>query len=221
VREGSRTRLAIGLAAVLVAADVSVHLVDVRTLHGRVPALDSDTDVSVFFAVETAVLAFAVGLCLVRAARRIHTARYLALAAGFAFVLVGSRLHLRDKLSAWPVVYLPVLAAIVVLLWTTLPREGPARRLAVAAFAVLAASLAIHELAPPLLERIGWGPGSWGYDIKVAFKQALELGGWTLAACSLAVARPSRSQEAAASTRSASSRSRAGLRRSGASAGAR
>ena len=109
-----------------------------------------------------------------------------------------------------------MLAGIAVLLLVATPAGTPARRLVLAALVLLAVSLVIHELGPPLLRRLGWLPGDFVYELKIALKGSLELGGWALAALALAYA-----EVTAAATVSASSSSSRGLRRSGSRRGVR
>ena len=205
-------RWAVLLAAVLVAADVAVDLIGFAAGHAG-GLLDADSDTGIFGSVTGVALVAAAGIAVVLARRR---PVLLLLAASLAFVLVSARIYLRDHLGAWPAVYAPVLAGIAVLLLVATPAGTPARRLVLAALALLAVSLVIHELGPPLLRRLGWLPGDFVYELKIALKGSLELGGWALAALALAYA-----EVTAAATVSASSSSSRGLRRSGSRRGVR
>jgi hypothetical protein len=198
-----RVRTAAALIGAIVAADIALHLVGVAVGHGG-GMLDADSDSGIFGWVGSAALAAGAAAALVLARRR---PVLLALAAALLFVLVASRVHLRDHVGAWPLVYVPVLGAIALLLVAATRAHDGARRLALAALVLLAVSLGVHELGPPLLSRLGWGPGDWAYEVKIALKGSLEAGGWLLAAAALGYA--------AATTVRASSSSRPGLRRSG------
>jgi hypothetical protein len=170
------------LVAVLVAADVAVDLIGFATGHaGGISDADSATGISGWVA--TVVLAAAAGFAVVLARRR---PVLVLLAASLVFVLVSARVYLRDHLGAWPAVYVPVLAGIAVLLLVATPAGSPARRLALAALVLLGISLFLHELGPPLLRRLGTVPGDFVYELKIALKGSLELGGWALAALALA-----------------------------------
>jgi hypothetical protein len=177
--------VALGAAAALVVAETAAHLVDFGVYGLRVGLLDADSDAGLFPWLETLLLVAGALLAVTRARTApVHGWRFAALAAGLAFVAAGSRLHLRDTAEG-PWLYAPVLAAVALLLWAALPGRQ-ARPFVVAALACLAVSLGIHELAPPLLARVGSGPGDWVYEVKIALKQATELAGWTLVACALA-----------------------------------
>jgi hypothetical protein len=210
----SEGRGAVRLASVAVTAtvavvglDVAAHLIGVGFGVGN-GLLNADGDSGIFGWVAVVALAAAVSATLVLALRRSEQRALLVLlAAALAFIIVSSRVHLRDHLHAWPAVYVPVLLGIALLLLTATVRGTPGRRLALAGLGVLAVSLAIHELGPPLLRQVGWGPGDWGYEVKVALKGALELGGWMLVAAALVYA-------AATTVAASSSRSR-GFRLSG------
>jgi hypothetical protein len=170
------------LVAVLVAADVAIDLIGFATGHAG-GLSDADSATGIFGWVATVVLAAAAGLAVVLARRR---RVLLLLAVSLVFVLVSARTYLRVHFGAWPAVYVPVLAAIAVLLLVATPAGTAARRLALSALVLLAVSLALHELGPPLLRRLGWVPGDFVYELKIALKGSLELGGWALAALALA-----------------------------------
>jgi hypothetical protein len=155
----------------LLAAAVATHLLGFGVWGNRIDALNSDSEGGVFQWLGTlAVLAAALGAAL-------H--RRLLLAALLAFLFVGGVLHLSDSMAHWALVYAPVLALAALLLW----RDGSTEvRVGVV---VLALSLGIHELGPPLLARLGWGPADWAYQVKIAFKQGTQLVGWALVATAL------------------------------------
>lgn len=165
-----RGRISLVVAAALAAATILLHLLDFAVWDLRIDALDADSDGGIFQWVGALMVAVA---ALAAAASR----RWL-LAAILGFLFVGGRLHLSDSMPHWPLVYGPLLAIAVLLLW----RRGPL------GVALLALSLAIHEAGPPLLAKIGWGPASLGYAVKVAVKEASELAGWTLVASALVLA---------------------------------
>jgi hypothetical protein len=159
------------LLAGLVAVEIATHLLGFGIWRGRVGALNSDSEAGVFMWFGTvAVGAAAIGAVLRR--------RWLV-AALLAFLCVGDGLHLSHSLRHGMFVYAPVLLVAALLLW----RRG-SRELRVGVL-VLALSLVIHKLGPPLLARFGWGPADWAYQVKIAFKQGTQLGGWALIAVAL------------------------------------
>jgi hypothetical protein len=166
-----RHRTTLLLVAGLLAVEVATHLIGFGVWGGRVDALNSDSDGGIFqWAGTVAIGAAAVGATL---------RRRPLLAALLAFLCVAGVLHLSDSMRHWAAVYGPVLLLAALLLWRRGSRELRAGVL------VLALSLAIHELGPPLLSRLGWGPADWAYQVKIALKQGTQLVGWALVAIAL------------------------------------
>jgi hypothetical protein len=179
-------RLGLGIAAAVVAAQVSAHLVDFWALHLRSVSLDSASEDSVFVRIGTvAVLACAVAtLALARRRRSLPTA-LLGLAAAWLFV--DGALGLHERIPHWTLLYVPLLAAVLAGFWRLATPFAPtARRLVRAALLLLVLSAAIHRLGPHLLAALGWGPNAWEYQVKIALKEASEIGGWMLLASGLA-----------------------------------
>jgi hypothetical protein len=170
--------------AVVVAADVGAYLVDFGAFHMRISALNGDSRNGVFQWILLATVASAAMLAakLARNERK-HRGRLLVLAAALAVLTLAETLHVRDS-GAGPVLYVIALPTVAVLL-LNVAQDDPARRLMLLGLACLAASLALHELGPPLLRALGWHEASWAYQVKIALKESAELAGWLLVACAL------------------------------------
>jgi hypothetical protein len=172
-------RTALAVAAVLVAAEALGHLLDFGVWGLRIQALNADAENGMGPWIASLAIFVAAGAATVRAlgARRRD---FAALAAILGFLAIGGRLDLRSSVPHWMLLYAPLLAAAAVLVWRLVPE--PIARIGLAA---LALSLVIHVAGPPLLARLGWGPASWAYQVKIAIKEGTELAGWTLVAAAL------------------------------------
>jgi hypothetical protein len=175
-------RIGTAAATVLVVAQTAAHLLDFGVWQLRVQALDADAAGGVFPWISTGVLgAGAVAAALQRERR----AGFTALAAILALLAVHMELDLRAAVPHWSAAYVPLLAVAAYLIWTLPIGAEGARAVARCGLVVLAFSLVVHLLGPPLLARLGWGPDDWAYQVKVVVKQGSELGGWTLVAAAL------------------------------------
>jgi hypothetical protein len=174
-------RIGVVVAAGIVAAQVSAHLFDYWELGLRSVWLDSASEHSVFVRLGTFAI-LACSLTTLALARRTSSrlAGALALATGWLFV--DGLLGIHEHVPHWTLVYIPLLAAVVIGYW----RLAGSRETVRAALALLVLSAAIHRFGPHLLALFGWGPSAWEYQVKIAIKEATEIGGWLLLASGLA-----------------------------------
>jgi hypothetical protein len=94
-----------------------------------------------------------------------------------------SRLH--EQTGAWPLLYAPTLGGLAAALWAV--AEGTElARIMLAGLTLLVVSLAVHVVGHELVQALGWGPETWGYQVKVALKEGIELAGWALVVPALA-----------------------------------
>jgi hypothetical protein len=179
-------RVGLGVAAAVVAAQITAHLVDYWALGLRFPSLDSASEDSVFARLGTfAILACA--LATFALARRMRSRLALVLGVACAWLFVDAFFEVRDHVPHRTLVYIPLLAAVLVGYWLLASSfAAPARRLVHAALALLVLSAAIHLLGPSLLDVFGWGPSDWPYQVKIALKEATEIAGWSLLATGVA-----------------------------------
>ena len=174
--DGDRiARLGLGIAAVVVTAQIAAHLVDFWALGLRSVLLDSADEHSVFARLGTvAILACAIATLMLGQ-------RMLGLACTWLFADALFGIH--EHIPHWTLIYIPVLAGVVGGYWLLSASFAPAaQRLARCALLLLVLSAAIHLLGPHLLALFGWGPSAWQYQVKIALKEATEIGGWILLA---------------------------------------
>lgn len=167
-------------AGAVVAVELATHLVDFGADDLRIRILDSAYEWSWSHLVATAAFATAAVLGFVGARRATsHKRAWQATGGLFALFFVDNVTRLHDHVARWPVVYAPLLGALMlsvaVVAWDT-----DQRRIVLAALTLLIASLAIHVLGPHAVRALGWGPDSWAYQIKVGVKEGSELAGWVL-----------------------------------------
>jgi hypothetical protein len=193
-RSGRRDRglhqaIAVGLAltAIVAVVHAALQLVDFGVYDLRVKALDASTDTTLAGVVPSIALAGA-AVAALAAALRLRRRALVLLAALLWLELALQRLVLHGG-TAGLAATLPLVAAILVLLvresWR-LPE--PCGRCVLYGGGLLVASFVLHVLLPPLLSAIGYGAGTWPYEIKVALKHAFEIAGWLTVATGLAAA---------------------------------
>jgi hypothetical protein len=174
-------RLGIVVAAAAVAAQVTAHLVDYWAFDLRSALLDSASEHSVFVRLGTfAILACAVATLAL--ARRASSLLAAVLGLVTAWLFVDGLLGIHERVPHWTLVYIPVLAAVLVGFW----RLAGSSRVVRAALLSLVLSAAIHRFGPHVLALLGWGPAAWEYQVKIALKEATEIGGWILLASGVA-----------------------------------
>lgn len=111
------------------------------------------------------------------------------------FVVEISPLHVQvDRLSYGKLIYLPLLVGLVGCV-CGLSAGSPLVALVRAGLAALVVSYGVHLFGAHVVNALGWGAGTWVYQLKVGVKEGTELGGWlllVLALWRLAQARPRR-----------------------------
>jgi hypothetical protein len=160
--------------------EVVAHLLDFALDDLRVRLLDASSEWSWSHLVATAAFASGAAVSVFAARRRRgESSRWWILAALFAVLLADDVTRAHEAVPRWPLVVLPALAGVAIGV-VRLARGTPASRMALAGLALLLASFAIHVLGHALVHGLAWGPGTWGYQIKVALKEGTELAGWLL-----------------------------------------
>ena len=167
-------------AAVVVAVELTTHLVDFGADDLRIKLLDSAYEWSWSHLVATAAFAAAAVLGVVGAHRSAGHRRAWQVTGGlFAFFFLDNVTRLHEHVARWPLVYAPLLGVLMVSL-AVLAWGTDQQRIVLGALMLLLASLAIHVLGPHVVRALGWGPDSWAYQIKVGLKEGSELAGWVL-----------------------------------------
>jgi hypothetical protein len=183
---------AAALAALIV--EVTAHLLDFGLDDLRAQLFDASREWSWSHMVATAAFASGAVVSAVAARRRsdADTRTWWVLALLFGVLLVDDVTRAHEAVAQWPLIVLPALVGIAASV-ARLTRGTSAFTMAAVAIGLLAGSFAIHVLGHALVHGAGWGPGTWGYQIKVALKEGTELAGWVLLApvlVRLALARP-------------------------------
>jgi hypothetical protein len=174
-------RLPVAAAAVaggVLAVETAIHLVDFRVFDLRYSLLDSGAEWSYSHILATA--AFAAGAITgLATAARVRRRRGLWAAAGglFAVLLADNVTRLHTHIGPWPVIYVPILAGLGIVL-VALARDTSLEDTMLLGLGLLGFSLALHVVGHAAIRAAGWGPTTWGYQIKVAVKEGTELAGW-------------------------------------------
>jgi hypothetical protein len=166
------------LAALLI--EVIAHLLDFGLDDLRLRLLDASSEWSWSHILATGAFASGAAVSLSAGRRTQGEARqWWVLACLFAVLLADNVTRAHDAVPSWPVIVAPALAGVAIGV-VRLARRTPAYGTALAGLALLLASFAIHVLGHQLVHGLGWGPQTWGYQIKVALKEGTELAGWVL-----------------------------------------
>lgn len=174
-------------AGAALALETATHLLDFGVYDFRIRLLDSSYEWSWSHLAATAAFA----ACAVIGARAAiaatgHRRRaWSTIWAAFSLLLVDNVTRLHDRIGFWPAIYAPLLLAVCVAL-ATVARGTERERVVQAGIGLLFGSLVVHVLGPSVVSLMGWGPGTWAYQVKVAIKEGTELAGWLLLVPALA-----------------------------------
>jgi hypothetical protein len=191
LQTGSRPRtkthvVAFAAAALALALEMATHLIDFGVYDLRIGVLNSRYEWSYSHVVATLAYVAGAALCTSAAVRGGPRRAAWATAGGlFACLVVDNLLRLHVHVGAWPVLYAPVLLGLSVAL-IAVARDTPMAPLVYVGLGLLLCSAGIHVVGPTVVERLGWGPNGWGYEVKVALKEGTELAGWVLLVPALA-----------------------------------
>lgn len=188
------------IAAVAVVLQTGAQLINAFVLANPHPGLDAAADRNIFdWTSFSAASIAALSLLFLAMAATPHgrSAYVLALLVAFLAVDDVTNLHDRlgsafaetlpaplDRLGDWstPLLYLPLLVATFLLLWSHAVRLAPApARQVLAALALLAAAVAMRVLVG-IFEIRGFHPSYAKRAIGIAFLEGSELGAWILVA---------------------------------------
>jgi hypothetical protein len=180
---------AFALTAVVVAVQMTLHLVDYGVYDLRIRALNSNLDRSVVAWVSPVALAVALAAATViwrhRPGRRAADGALVILLAA---LLLEMLTQARNAIPHWQLVLAVPLGAILVLLLVRAREARPDAALCMrAGCAMLVLSFAIHVVGGPALAHLGWGGQSWPYQVKVAVKEGAEISGWMLNSAGLVI----------------------------------
>jgi hypothetical protein len=183
----SRSELlgASAVAGILVFALAS-QLVDYGFYDLRLRLLDANEETGILGLLGQAAI-IAAAASAVSVAARFREAAPVALAMLLTFLAIDHMTKLHEEVPHWRLAYLPPLAVTFLALAGV--ARGPvraSRSLLACGVALLAASLALHEIGEWLMERLGASSDSVTYQLKLAVKHGTEVAGWLLVALGLA-----------------------------------
>lgn len=190
------------LTVLAVVGQSAIHLVNLLAFDLDVRLLNVDADANVFSWASVVVTFLAAAMAaLLAALRPAHAVLLLGLAAGLVFLSLDDAVQIHERISAlktqlgpishfsrtfWPLVYLPLLAAIFVGLAVVARGMRPAsRRLVMFGLGLLATAILL-EMASPVLFELGYDHGDLGYELEAMIEEGAELGGWMLIALAFA-----------------------------------
>jgi hypothetical protein len=173
----------ITVAAIAAATVVATNLVDFELDTPRVALLNANDQTSWSHIATAVALAIAAVIAILTAMRPGHRRTLWSAVAGalaLLFVVEVSSVHvIVDRHSYGKLIYLPLLAVLVLCLWllTLGSEQAP---LVWAAILVLMLAYVVHVFGARVVEALGWGAGSWVYQVKVGIKEGAEFAGWLL-----------------------------------------
>jgi hypothetical protein len=187
-----------GIASALLAIS---HLCDLALFDFHVGLVNADSDWSVWgWAGVVADFAPVVGAVQLALTTHRQRSSLIVLVVLTAFLSADDFLQLHERVSelgsrlalphasrvVWPLIFMPIMVAMAIILWR-LSAQAPMRaRMAIRGGLAALVFAILLEMASPGLFAIGYGHGTWPYELEVAVEEALELGGWMLIAGGLA-----------------------------------
>jgi hypothetical protein len=173
---------AIAFVALVLAAEISTHLIDFGLFRLRIETMNANHGTSPVAVLTPAAVAVAI-VSAYSLARRRRVERLLP--PVLAVVLVLASGHIGERLPHWQVLLLPPLGLALALLWRAAARLDPVAGLAArVGCLLLVMSFGLHILdASP---RVGPAVESWPYQVAVALKEGFKISGWLLVASGLA-----------------------------------
>jgi hypothetical protein len=188
------------LALAAVALQTLVDLFDFWALDREVELLLADSDLGVFsWGSVAAAAVVAVGALLLSMVDRRRRVLLWFVAASAAYFSLDDQVGLHERMGdladraeglaaweparlLWPVLYLPLLAALGLGIWRLAGGFPPrASRFALAGLALLAAAVVLEVVSAGVI-RAGYDRGSLLYELEVVAEEGAELAGWILIA---------------------------------------
>jgi hypothetical protein len=171
----------VGAIVVIVAAQITGHLIDTGIYSLRVNALDSGLDSSIFGVVSSLILVAAAAAGV--AAGLVSRQRWPGMCGVALAPYAALSLLEVPQTTGGVIVVLPILAFVLIGLWRA-SDDQPATvaRLLRSGAALLVLSFVLHVAVPVGFRRLGVAAGSWPYEIKVALKMASEIAGFGVVA---------------------------------------
>jgi hypothetical protein len=173
----------VGVAAIAAATVVATNLLDFELDTPRMALFNANGQRSWSHLATAATLAIGAVIAIVTAMRHGHRRMLWTVVAGglaLLFLVEVSSVHVVvDRHSYGKLIYVPVLAALVLCLWR-LALDSEQAPLVWSAILTLMLAYVVHLFGARVVETLGWGAGSWVYQLKVGVKEGAELAGWLL-----------------------------------------
>ena len=176
--------------SIVVLAQTTAQLIDYGLLDLKLEIINSNGDGGLFGVVGILALVLA-AVATWAALPRLPRARrtLIMLAPLLTFLAIDKALRIHDHVPHWLVLYLPLLAAALLLLLRLARQTSTdARRLIVSALVFLVVAFALHQFGNSALGRLHTSPAGWLDQLKGATKHGAELAGWLLVGLGVAVA---------------------------------
>jgi hypothetical protein len=184
--------IAAGIVAisVVVLAQSTAQLIDYGLLDLKLEIIDSNGDGGLFGIVGILALVLATAATWA-ALPRLPGARRSLIMLGplLTFLAIDKALRLHDHVPHWLALYLPLLAAALLLLLSIARQTSlDARRLILSALVFLVLAFVVHEFGDSALGHPHESTTGWLYELKGVTKHGTELAGWLLVGLGVAVA---------------------------------
>jgi hypothetical protein len=179
----------LGISAV-VFAQAAAQLVDYGLFELKLDVINSNGDGGLFGIVGTLALFLAAAATWAALPRLPDARRSLTMLAPLlTFLAIDKALRVHDDIPHWLALYVPLLAAAVLLLLRFGHQTSrDARRVIVAALVLLVLAFIVHQFGDSALARLDASTSGWLYETKGVIKHGAELAGWLLVALGVVVA---------------------------------
>lgn len=187
-------RFTLGLAALGFVALVVLHLFDQLALDARFEAIDADEDESAWSWASVSAEAVAGAILALLAATVVGSRTMKFAAFVMAYLSLDDFIRIHENIGSlitpfphsvrilWPLLYFPLLASLMVVLWRLCEGRPSQVALLVRSGLLILAVAVVLEGLTPVLFAIDQGHESFGYELEVAVEEGFELSGWLLIA---------------------------------------
>jgi hypothetical protein len=176
--------------SIVVLAQTTAQLIDYGLLDLKLEIINSNGDGGLFGIVGILALVLAAVAAWVAVPRLPRARRTLIMLAPLlTYLAIDKALRIHDHVPHWLVLYLPLLAATLLLLLRLARQTSTdARRLIVSALVFLAVAFVLHQFGDSALGRQHELTTGWLNQLKGVTKHGAELAGWLLVGLGVAVA---------------------------------
>ena len=193
-------RFTVMLAAAAFFALLVVHMLNQMALDAPYEALDADEDRSAWSWAAVAAEAVAGAFLALLAATVVSSKGMKFAAAVMIFLSLDDFIRIHESIGSsvslfphsvrllWPVIYFPLLAALMIVLWRICEGRAAESRLLTRSGLLLLAVAVVLEVFTVALFAVDQGHESFLYELEVSIEEGFELAGWLLIAGGMAAA---------------------------------